>query len=32
MSPGPTTVEPAARGGWIRRLWPFVAAHRHKVG
>ncbi len=31
MSPGPITVEPAAHGGWIRRLWPFVAAHKQKV-
>ena len=25
------TVEPAAKGGWIRRLWPFLAAHKRKV-
>ena len=25
------TVEPAPRGGWIRRLGPFLAAHKGKV-
>ena len=25
------TVEPAPRGGWIRRLWPFLVAHKGKV-
>ncbi|HZP30077.1 MAG TPA: ABC transporter ATP-binding protein [Acidimicrobiia bacterium] len=25
------TVEAAAQGGWIRRLWPFLAAHKRKV-
>jgi ATP-binding cassette subfamily B protein len=25
------TVEAAPRGGWIRRLWPFLAAHKRKV-
>ena len=29
--PPAPTVEPAARGGWIRRLWPFVVAHKRKV-
>ncbi|MCU1398526.1 MAG: transporter ATP-binding protein, partial [Acidimicrobiales bacterium] len=24
-------VEPAAEGGWIRRLWPFLAEHRRDV-
>jgi len=26
-----TRIEPAAEGGWIRRLWPFLAVHRHDV-
>jgi ATP-binding cassette subfamily B protein len=25
------TIEPAAEGGWIRRLFPFLLAHRRKV-
>ena len=25
------TVEPAAKGGWIRRLWPFLMAHKRNV-
>jgi ATP-binding cassette subfamily B protein len=24
-------ITPAPRGGWIRRLWPFLAAHRKNV-
>ena len=24
-------IEPAAEGGWIRRLWPFLAAHKRDV-
>jgi ATP-binding cassette subfamily B protein len=24
-------IEPAPHGGWIRRLWPFLAAHRRDV-
>ena len=26
-----TRIEPAAHGGWIRRLWPFLAVHRRDV-
>jgi ATP-binding cassette subfamily B protein len=27
----PSTVEAAPNGGWLRRLWPFLAVHKKKV-
>lgn len=31
MSADERHIEPAAEGGWIRRLWPFLAVHRRDV-
>ena len=31
MSVDERHIEPAADGGWIRRLWPFLAVHRRDV-
>jgi ATP-binding cassette subfamily B protein len=31
LSIQPQHIEPAAEGGWIRRLWPFLAAHKRDV-
>ena len=31
LTTAPPTVEPAARGGWIRRLGPFIMAHKRNV-
>jgi len=29
--PAASRIEPAAEGGWIRRLWPFLAVHRRDI-
>ncbi len=31
MNAGDRRIEPAANGGWIRRLWPFLAVHKSDV-
>lgn len=29
--PAADRIEPASEGGWIRRLWPFLAVHRRDI-